>query len=80
MALVFDITSEYAMFRKFYTTTSSISYPFPPPTAIGGLIAAIIGEENEADKKHILLLTGTSCTVIELLFLSNQKYNGIQQV
>lgn len=51
MALVFDITSEYAMFRKFYTTTSSISYPFPPPTAIGGLIAAIIGEENEADKK-----------------------------
>ena len=51
MALVFDVTSEYAMFRKFYTTTSSISYPFPPPTAIGGLIAAIIGEEHEADKK-----------------------------
>ena len=51
MAIVFDLSGDYAMFRKFYTTTSSISYPFPPPTSIGGLIAAIIGEENEADKK-----------------------------
>jgi len=54
MALVFDITGEYAMFRKFYTTTSSASYAFPPPTAVGGLIAAIIGEENKSeDKAHL---------------------------
>jgi len=51
MALVFDITGEYAMFRKFYTTTSSASYPFPPPTAVGGLIAAIIGIENKSENK-----------------------------
>lgn len=51
MALVFDITGEYAMFRKFYTTTSSASYPFPPPTAVGGLIAAIIGVENKSENK-----------------------------
>ncbi|WP_026367985.1 type I-B CRISPR-associated protein Cas5b [Aminiphilus circumscriptus] len=43
MALAFDINGPMAMFRKSYTTTSSISFPFPPPTAIAGLIGAIVG-------------------------------------
>lgn len=43
MATVFEVSGPMAMFRKPYTTTSSVSYAFPPPTAIAGLICAIVG-------------------------------------
>ncbi|MHA1228741.1 MAG: CRISPR-associated protein Cas5, partial [Candidatus Hodarchaeales archaeon] len=41
--LIFDIEAEYAHFRSFETTRGNISYPFPPRTAIIGLIAGILG-------------------------------------
>lgn len=50
MALVFDVGGDMALYRKPYTTTSMVSYPFPPPTAVAGLIAAIIGINHAADK------------------------------
>lgn len=46
MALAFDIAGPIAMFRRPYTTTSSVSFPIPPPTAVAGLLAAIVGIEN----------------------------------
>jgi CRISPR-associated protein Cas5h len=46
MPLVFDVYGSMAMFRKSYTTTSSVSFPFPPPTAIAGLLGAIAGFES----------------------------------
>ena len=48
MAVIFDCSSDIAMFRKPYTTTSSVSFAFLPPTAAAGLICAIIGEDNES--------------------------------
>lgn len=48
MVLVFDVEGDMALFRKPYTTTSMVSYPFPPPTAVAGMIAAIIGINHEA--------------------------------
>jgi len=53
MACVFDIHSEHAMFRKPYTTTSSVSYPFPPPTAVAGIICAILGISNKSNEKIV---------------------------
>ncbi|HNW47089.1 MAG TPA: type I-B CRISPR-associated protein Cas5b [Thermotogota bacterium] len=50
MACVFDISGRYAMFRKSYTTTSSISFPFPPPTAVAGIIGAILGIVHNAHR------------------------------
>ncbi len=41
--LVFDIWSDFAHFRRFETTTSPLTYPFPTGTVITGLLAAIIG-------------------------------------
>jgi len=54
--LVFDIEGEMALFRKPYTTTSMVSYPFPPPTAIAGLIGAVTGINHGAaeDAKNAL--------------------------
>lgn len=46
LAVTFDVTGPMAMFRRPYTTTSSVSFPFPPPTAIAGLIGAICGFDN----------------------------------
>lgn len=47
--LIFDVWGDYAHFRRFYTTTSPLSFPIPPRTALCGLIAAIIGLEKEAN-------------------------------
>jgi CRISPR-associated protein Cas5h len=45
--LVFDIWGEYAHFRKYYTTTSPLTFSFPPRTAVCGLIAGIIGIDKQ---------------------------------
>jgi len=45
-AVVFDVWSDYAHFRKPYTTTSSLTFTLPPPTAIAGLVGAIMGVES----------------------------------
>src|SRR5208283_8918 len=41
--LVFDIWGDYAHFRKFYTTSSPLTFSFPPPPTIAGIIGAIYG-------------------------------------
>ena len=51
LAVAFDLNAPIAMFRRPYTTTSSVSFPIPPPTAVAGLLGAIIGLPNESDEK-----------------------------
>jgi CRISPR-associated protein Cas5h len=41
--LIFDIWGDYAHFRKYYTTSSPLSFSIPPRSALIGLISAIIG-------------------------------------
>lgn len=41
--LVFDIFGKFAHFKASDTTRENISYPFPPRTAILGLLGAILG-------------------------------------
>ena len=50
--LVFDVWGEYAHFRKYYTTTSPLTFSVPPRTAICGLLAAISGLEKDEYLKH----------------------------
>jgi len=45
--LVFDIWGEYAHFRKYFTTTSPLTYSLPPRTALCGLMGAILGYSKE---------------------------------
>ncbi|WP_018963747.1 type I-B CRISPR-associated protein Cas5b [Coprothermobacter platensis] len=42
-AVVFDLWGPLAVYRKFYTNSSVLSYAFPPPTAVRGLVGAIVG-------------------------------------
>jgi CRISPR-associated protein Cas5h len=46
--LIFDLVGKFAHFRKFYTNSSSLSYHFPPRTAIEGIISAILGKERDS--------------------------------
>lgn len=50
--LVFDIYGEYGHFRKFYTTSSPLTFSVPPRTSIAGLIGALIGLEKEEYIKY----------------------------
>lgn len=46
--IVFDITGYIAHFRKHFTTTSSLSYTFPPRTTICGMVAGILGYDRDS--------------------------------
>ena len=46
--VVFDVWADYAYFRRGYTTTSTISYPFPSRTTIAGFIAGILGYPRDS--------------------------------
>ncbi|MGI6564967.1 type I-B CRISPR-associated protein Cas5b [Methanosphaera sp.] len=46
--IVFDVWSDYACFRRGYTTTSILSYPFPSRTTITGFLAGMLGYERDS--------------------------------
>lgn len=46
-ALVFDIKGDYGHFRKFYTTSSPLTFSIPPRTTVCGMIGALIGLDKE---------------------------------
>jgi CRISPR-associated protein Cas5h len=45
--LAFRIFGDFAHFRKFYTTSSPLSFPFPPPPTIRGMVGAIMGFDKQ---------------------------------
>ncbi len=42
-ALIFDIWGDFAHFKRFYTTSSPLTFSFPPPPTVKGILGAIIG-------------------------------------
>ena len=62
--LVFDAESDYAHFRN-YTTTSPLTYPFPPRTTLAGLVAAIQGLPR--DSYHGIFQRQTSRIAVQLM-------------
>ena len=44
--LIFDIWGDFGHFRKFYTTSSPLSFSFPPPPTIAGILGAIYGTDK----------------------------------
>ena len=46
--LIFDVSSRMAHFRKIYSTSTSLSYFFPPRTTITGLIAGLLGIDRDS--------------------------------
>ncbi len=48
--LAFDIWGDFAHFRKFFTTTSPLSFSFPPPPTIAGILGAICGYDKKTNE------------------------------
>ncbi|HSF51954.1 MAG TPA: type I-B CRISPR-associated protein Cas5b [Nitrososphaeraceae archaeon] len=46
--LAFDVWGEYACFRRPYSTTSPLTFPFPTRTVISGFVAAILGLDRDS--------------------------------
>ena len=46
--LSFQISGQFAHFRKFYTNASSLSYLLPPRTAIMGMLASILRYDRDS--------------------------------
>lgn len=65
--LVFDVWGDYAHFRRFYTTTSPLSFPIPPRTAICGLIGAIVGLAKEDNDYLNYFSTETAHIALKLM-------------
>ncbi|MBN2434543.1 MAG: CRISPR-associated protein Cas5 [Spirochaetes bacterium] len=55
LAIVFDIKGQYALFKKPYSPLSPVSYPIPPPTAIFGIVGAIIGLSKNSQSSDYYL-------------------------
>ncbi|SNZ10666.1 CRISPR-associated protein Cas5h [Persephonella hydrogeniphila] len=51
--LVFDIWGDFGHFKKFYTTSSPLTFSVPPPTAVYGMLGAILGFRKEEYLKYI---------------------------
>ena len=45
--IVFDVSGPYGHFRKPYAPVSPVTYSFPPPPTVLGLIGAIMGYDKE---------------------------------
>ncbi|CAD7774235.1 hypothetical protein FHEFKHOI_01531 [Candidatus Methanoperedenaceae archaeon GB50] len=86
--LVFDVWGDYAHFRRFYTTTSPLTFTVPPRTALCGLIGAMIGLEKEnneylkyftTDKAYIglKLLTPVKKVIIAENLIHTKNAKGI---
>ena len=52
--LVFEVWGDYGHFRKFYTTSSPLTFSFPPPSTIAGILGAIYGSGKDEYLKVFL--------------------------
>ncbi len=82
-ALVFDVFGSLGHFRKFYTTSSALTYPFPPPTVLRGLIGAIIGLRREEYLTHttdlkfaVQILSPVKTLTISVNFINTKRKGG----
>lgn len=67
--LVFDLYGDFAHFRKYYTTTSPLTFSFPPPPTLAGILGAIYG----AQKNEYLNIFGYKNCKIALRILNPIK-------
>lgn len=71
--LVFDMWGDYGHFRRGYTTTSALTYPFPPKSTLIGTIGGILGLPNEKENNNYYKLLKTENIKLSLRILNPIK-------
>lgn len=61
--LIFDIFGDYGHFRKFYTTSSPLTFSFPPPPTVYGILAAICGKDKH---DYLSIFSGKTKVAIQI--------------
>ena len=61
--VVFDLWGDYGHFRRFFTTSSPLTYSVPPPTAVRGIVGALLG----LDKREYIQATADLAVGVRLL-------------
>ena len=51
--LVFEVRGEYGLFRKPYAAMSPVSFPFPPPPAVLGMLGAVAGYDKTDSARRL---------------------------
>lgn len=69
--IVFDIWGDYGHFRKFYTTTSPLTFSFPPPPTVAGILGAIYGTDKK-NNEYLDIFSYEKCK-ISLIILNPIK-------
>lgn len=69
--LVFDIWGDFAHFKRFYTTSSPLTFSFPPPPTVKGILGAIIGCDKE---EYLKVFSRDKCSI------SIQILNSIKKI
>ncbi len=62
---IFQVRGQFAHWRKWFTTTSPLTYSFPPRTAVVGMVGAILGVPREEVAK-VFRLNDTRIAVCPL--------------
>lgn len=58
--VAFTLKGYIAQFRRFYSTTSSLTYVFPPRTTLEGIIAAVLGMDRDS---YYDILSSDKCDI-----------------
>lgn len=69
--LIFDLYGDFAHFRKFYSTTSPVTFSIIPPVTILGVLGAILGLEKE--ENHYLKVLNTAGTKVGIQLVKPVK-------
>ena len=69
--IVFDVSGPYGHFRKPYAPASPVTYPFPPPPTVLGLMGAIVGYGKE---EYLSKIGWKNVRVSIRLLRSTRKY------
>jgi len=56
--LAFELWGDYGHFRKFYTTSSPLTFSFPPPSTVAGMLGAVYGAGKE---EYLRIFGGEQC-------------------
>ncbi len=64
-----DLRGKFGHFRRFYTNSSSLSYPIPPPTVVRGIVGAALGLERHeyADRLAALRMAIGVCQPVRMI-------------
>lgn len=76
--LIFDIWGDFALFKKFYTTSSQLTFSFPSPPTVKGILGAIIG----CDKTNYLnVFSNEKCSIAVQILKPVKKIRlGLNQI